>query len=354
MTTIRDVAKRAGVSIAAVSRALNNYPDINADTKARILKVVEELRYYPKASARQLVTQRTHTIGVFYPSFDGQGLRQPFIAHVLDVFKNTMGDYGYDILLFSNTRAPFADFDMLDMVRYRDVDGVLLLGRPDESIHKLAEANVPLVGVDHTAQGVRTASVSSDNRRALHDLVCTLHANGYRDIAFAHGPLNMPVSVERLQGFYSGMGRMGLDIHPEWIVNGTFHFEGGERAAEQILASRKPPEIVVCASDGSAIGMMQRLIRAGLTIPNDIGVTGFDDVDACAYVYPQLTTIRQNKDLMGRTAAQVMVQLIDNKDGAPIHLTLPTELIVRQSTRPLVVAQENPEVLDTVLINSAT
>lgn len=349
MATIKDVAKQAGVSVTAVSRALNNYPDISASTKSRILKVIEELRYYPKASARHLVTQRTHTIGVFYPSFDGPGLRQPFIAHVLDQFKNRMGDAGYDILLFSNTRAPFDHFDLLERVRYRDVDGVLLLGTPDESIRQLVQANVPLVGVDHAAQCARGGSVSSDNRRAIHDLVGVLYDNGYRKLAFVHGPLDLPVSMERLQGFYSGMSVVGLTPRAEWVYNGDFLLEGGERAGIELLRCQDRPDVVVCAADVSAIGVLRSFMKQGIRVPDEISVVGFDDIDAATYVYPQLTTIRQNKDEMAECAARIMVQLIENDNqDIPMHYVLPTELVVRESTRPLYVrpAYFTPRVAD--------
>lgn len=336
MATIKDVAKQAGVSVTAVSRALNNYPDISATTKKRILQVVEELRYFPKASARHLVTQRTHTIGVFYPSLDGAGLRQPFIAHVLDRFKNKMGQHGYDILIFSSTQTPFAHFDMLERVRYRDVDGVLLLGSPDDSIQQLAQANVPLVGVDHAAQCNRGGSVSSDNRRALHDLVCVLYDNGYRKMAFVHGPMDFPVSMERLQGYYSGLAEVALTTRPEWIVNGEFVLEAGIRAGEELLLCKEQPDIIICSADVSAIGVMQAYMKAGFSIPEDISVTGFDDIDSARYVYPQLTTIRQDKDEMGLHAAQIMLELLQN-DGldVPMHYVLPTDLVVRESTRRL-------------------
>ena len=336
MANIRDVAKQAGVSVTAVSRALNNYPDISAETKSRILKVVEELRYYPKASARHLVTNKSNTIGVFYPIFDGAGLRQPYIGHILNEFKTWVGQQGYDLLLFGNTRAPFDRFNFLDRVKYRDVDGVLLLGSPDEAINQLAEASVPLVGVDHSAQGTRCGSVTSDNRRAVYDLVKVLFDNGYRRFGFAHGPLELPVAMERLQGFYGGMAAVGITPRTEWIVNGTFTMEGGQRAGNEILKCSERPDVLICAADITAIGVMQSLHRAGVAVPAEISVVGFDDIDAASYVYPQLTTIRQNKEEMGRKAAQIMLELINSENGnTPMHYVLPTDLVVRQSTRPL-------------------
>lgn len=344
MATIKDVAQRAGVSVSAVSRALNGYADINPATKARIMQIVEELRYFPKASARHLVTQKSLMIGIHYPSLFGPGLRQPFIAHVLDVFKNYVGMRGYDVVLFCSTSAPFSRrADLADRVNYRDVDGVLLLGPPDEAIDRLAASDTPLVGVDYMTQSRRGGSVNSDNRRAVHDLVLVLFANGYRRFAFAHGPLDLPVSLERLQGFYSGMAAIGLTANPYWIVDGAFTMEGGHKACEQLLGLCELPDVIICSSDGTAIGVLQTLHKAGVKVPEEISVTGFDDIDGAAYVYPQLTTIRQDKDEIGRLAAEMMVQLIDrDHPDVPRYYTLPTQLVVRGSTRPLI---EVPTVL---------
>ncbi len=340
MTNIKDVAKQAGVSVTAVSRALNNYPDISAETKSHILKVVEELRYYPRASARHLVTNRSNTVGVFYPNLDGTGLKQPFIGHILNEFRTWIGEQGYDLLIFGNTQAPFDRFSFFDRVKYRDVDGVLLLGTPDEPIKQEAEASMPLVGVDHPAQGMRCGSVTSDNRRAVYDLVKVLFHNGYRRFGFAHGPLELPVAMERLQGFYGGLTAVGIASHADWIVDGTFTMEGGQKAGDAILQCRERPDVVICSADISAIGVLQSFHRAGVAVPDEISVVGFDDIDAASYVYPQLTTIRQNKQEMGRKAAQIMLKLINNENlNTPMHYVLPTDLVVRQSTRPLMIPQ---------------
>lgn len=336
VATIKDVAKKAGVSVTAVSRALNNYPDINVNTKSRILKIVEELRYYPRASARNLVTRRSQLIGLYYPIINGVGLQQPYIGQILDQFKSCLGEHGYDLLIFSDADAPFAGLTLYDRVMYRDVDGLLILGLPDQSIQHLAEADLPVVGIDHFVQGKRCGSVTSDNRRAVHDLVKVLVGGGYRRLGFAHGPLELPVAMERLQGFYSGLAALGIAPNTDWIVDGDFTMEGGQRAGEEILRNRERPDVLICAADVSAIGAMQTFHRAGVRMPDEMSVVGFDDIDAASFVYPQLTTIRQNKEEIGRKAAEIMMTLIHNeKRDTPMHYVLPTELVVRQSTRPL-------------------
>ncbi len=330
------MAKKAGVSISAVSRALNNYEDINEETKAKILKVVDELHYIPSASARRLVTNKSNVIAVFYPSYDGMGLRQPFIIHLLDVFKIEIGKKGYDLLILSNMKEPFNRYSYLERVRHQDIDGVLLLGAPEEAIDELIAENVPVVGVDHFAVGKKVGSVTSDNRRAIHDLIVLLYHNGYRRVGFVHDDLNFPVVMERLQGFYSGMAEVGLSPESKWIFGGGFSFDGGMNVAESILELDEKPEVMVFSGDISAIGALQVFSKYGVKVPDEISIIGFDDIDAASYVYPKLTTVSQDKDKMGQLAADTLVHLIENKDiNMPLHFVLPTQLIIRDSTRPL-------------------
>lgn len=336
MANIRDVARKAGVSVSAVSRALNDYPDINAETKSRILRIARELHYLPAASAKQLVTKRSHTVGVFYADPEGPGLKHMHIATVLDEFKRAMGTYGFDLMLFANTKAPFDRANMLDRVRHRDVDGVLVLGDPLEDVSELLSSNTPVVGVDYTVAGQRVGSVTSDNRRAMYDMVGRLYRNGYRKMGYITGALTMSVSVERLQGFNSGMAAANLTSNPAWIVPGAFTLDGGRQAAERFVRMDSLPEVILCAADVTAIGVLQVFDREGIRVPQDVSLVGFDDVEAATYVRPQLTTIRQDTHQLGTVAARTLVELIENEDLlTPQHFVLPTEIIVRDSTRPL-------------------
>lgn len=336
MANIRDVARQAGVSVSAVSRALNNYPDINPETKSRILQVARDLHYVPAASAKQLVTKRSNTIGVFYPDPEGPGLKQMYIVSLLDEFKRAMGTYGFDLMLFANTKAPFDQVNMLDRVRHRDVDGVLVLGDPGEGVSELLSSAIPVVGVDYTVGGRRVGSVTSDNRRAMHDLVGRLYRNGYRKFGYVTGALTMSVSVERLQGFNSGMASVNLAPNPAWVISTTFTLEGGRQAAERFIQMDSLPEVIVCAADITAIGVLQVFDREGIRVPQDVSLVGYDDIEAATYVHPQLTTVRQDTHQLGTLAARTLVDLIENEElFTPQHFVLPTQVIVRDSTRPL-------------------
>lgn len=336
MATIKEIAARAGVSVGTVSRALNGYPDVSSATRARIVQLAEELHYYPSAAAQHLVTNRTYTVGVFFSPPEGIGLRHPFVSHVLTAFAAAVGREGYDCLWFSNTKAPFDRWGMIDRVRHRAVDGVLLVGQPRQAAEELMSADIPIVAVDFVAPGRRAASVTSDNRRAMQDLVVDLAEAGYRQIAYLHGPLDLPPALERLQGFYAGMAAAGCEIRPEWIAFSDLTVASGSAAAARILAGDPFPDAIACVSDLVAIGTLQAIRSRGLRVPEDIGVIGFDDIDAASYSTPPLTTIRQQKDDLGRVAAELLTRIIaDPNPPPPEHLVLPTELIVRESTRPL-------------------
>jgi DNA-binding LacI/PurR family transcriptional regulator len=334
VVTIKDVAKRAGVSVTAVSRALNDYPDISPDTKARILKIVRELRYHPSAVARNLVTRRSRTMGVFYSP--GEGLRHPFVGHVMNVFMDCIGDMGYDLMLFANKEQPLDEWGFLERVRHREIDGVLLIGTPLGSVEGLVQSEIPVVGLDFVTSGRMVGSVTSDNRRSIQNLISRLHVAGYRKIGFLHGPLHLPVAMERLQGFYAGMAEIGLPARSEWIFGNGFSFSGGKSAGESLLAMDARPEIMVCSADVSAIGVMQVMQAHGVQIPDQMAVVGFDDIDAATYVSPQLTTIAQDIDAMAMASARMLTELIDGGlDASPRHLVLPTRLVERATTRPL-------------------
>lgn len=336
MATIKEIAARAGVSVGTVSRALNGYPDVSAATRARIIQLAEELHYYPSAAAQHLVTNRTYTVGVFFSPLEGIGLRHPFVSHVLTAFAAAVGREGYDCLWFSNTKAPFDRWGMVDRVRHRAVDGVLLVGQPRQAAEELMSADIPIVAIDFVAAGRRAASVTSDNRRAMQDLVVDLVQAGYTDIAYLHGPLDLPPALERLQGFYAGMAASTREIRPEWVVFSDLTVASGRAATERILAGDHLPAVIACVSDLVAIGALQAIRAGGLRVPEDIGVVGFDDVDAAAYSIPPLTTVRQQKDEMGRVAGRLLTRIIaDPNPPKPEHLVLPTELVVRESTRPL-------------------
>ena len=336
MPTIRDIAARAGVSISSVSRALNDYPDINEETKARILKIAEDMHYWPSATAKTLATQRTHMVGVYFEPEEQTGLSHPFISRVLSVFADAVGEAGYDLLWFVNKRVPFERWTLLDRARHRTVDGLFLVGSPGPVLDLLVQGDIPLVCMDFTANGPRVGTVGSDNRSGMRDLVGHMVTSGYSRLAYLYGPLDRPPAMERLQGFYAACEQHGLGIRPEWVTFGGFSRDSGRRGAQALLEAPERPDAVLAASDEAAFGVLDVLRESGIQVPEDIGVAGFDDIPQAAFAVPALTTVRQDEEGIGRMAARVLAEMMEIDGGGrpsrPHHYVLPTEVMVRATT----------------------
>lgn len=290
-TTIRELAKCSGVSVGTVSRALNGYPDLAPETRARIVRLAAELEYTPAAAARTLATRRSHVVGVFLETGGGHpDLRHPFFHEVVDGLKHALGEGGFDLLLFA-AQPPgsgFADQTYLNRCHHRGVDGVVLMGMDSEDLEarRLARSDVPCVGVD-----VDRGSRSAIQARRL----------AYRD---------------------------------EYVVYGDYYVDSGRDAMEQLLALDEPPTGLVVQSDLMAVGAIGAATAAGLRVPDDLSVVGFDDVSMAPHMRPALTTIHQHKVQLGREAGAALLRRIDSSREQPATVTLPVELIVRDSTAP--------------------
>lgn len=339
--TIRDIALQAGVSVAAVSKVLNDYPDIGAETRQRVLRIVRELRYVPRASAQRLVTGRSQTIGVYYKSMvNGLGLRQPFVAQLLNAVKEHMTLLGYDMLLFGDSSSPHYQWELLDRAQHREIDGLMLLGTLEEDMSEILKGELPIVGLDVITTGPRAGFVISDNEGGMVDAVHRAVAAGYKRIGLFYGPLELPAARDRARGFYRGMRESGMPICNRWIVYGGFDFASGTRAAGRLMEQSDLPEVILCTADISAIGAMRTFQEAGLSIPKDVAIVGFDDIDAASYVYPSLTTVAQDTERIGQAATDLLMRLMNSPVGSmrdsARRVQVPTTFVARQSTRNMV------------------
>jgi LacI family transcriptional regulator len=338
-TTIRELARRSGVSIGTVSRALNGYADVNPDTRERIVRLAEELDYTPSASARTLVTQRSHVVGVFLDTGEGHpDLQHPFFHEVLAGIQETAGAAGYDLLLFA-TEQPgngYGRHSYVKRCRHHNVDGVVLMGvdHSDDEVRRLATSTIPCVGVDVELDGEATGFVASDNVQGGELAVEHLAAQGHKRIATIHGPVDTRPGIDRLRGYRNGLQRAGLAFRDEYVAAGDFYVESGEQAARALLALPERPTAIVAASDLMAAGALRAAAAAGLGVPQDVSIIGFDDILLAAHLQPGLTTLRQDKAGLGAAAARWLLARVD-QDGEPEHATtLPVELIVRGTTAP--------------------
>lgn len=329
VTTIRDVAERSGVSVATVSRVFNDYPDVSETTRARVLAAARELEYAPSAAARTLVGQRSQLIGVgLFTGAEHPDIEHPFFQDVLVGLKHGVGARGYDVLLFA-TEQPGA---YLRRARHHRVDGVVLWGvdRNDPELPALVEAGIPLVTVDLVVEGPHATWVSSDSAEGARLAVRHLHALGHARIATIAGLPETKPGGDRLRGYREAAAALGLQAVER---AGDFYAESGEAAMRELLALREPPTAVFAASDLMALGAIRAVAAAGLRVPEDVSVVGFDDIAAASLGHPPLTTIRHDKVGLGLAAAAALVDEIERPtDAAPPPVTLPVELVVRAST----------------------
>jgi LacI family transcriptional regulator len=337
--TIRELARLSGVSIGTVSRALNGYEDVRPETRERIMRLAAELDYTPSASARSLVTQRSHVLGVFLDTGEGHpDLQHPFFHEVLAGVKKTAGAAGFDLLLFASEQpgGGYGHHTYVKRCRHHNVGGVVIMGveHDEEEVRRLCASTIPCVGVDVELRGGAAACVMSDNVEGGEAAVRHLAALGHRLIATIHGPVDTRPGRDRLRGYRRGLEAAGLAFRDEYVLAGDFYVESGERMAARLLDLPEPPTAIAAASDLMAVGVIRAAAARGLSVPGDLSVVGFDDIMVAAHLQPGLTTLRQEKTGLGGAAAQALLDRIAGVADPPAVVTLPVELVVRGSTAP--------------------
>jgi LacI family transcriptional regulator, galactose operon repressor len=337
-TTIRELARLSGVSVGTVSRALNGYADVSPETRERVVRLAQELDYTPAAAARTLVMERSHVTGVFLETGEGHpDVQHPFFHEVLGGLKQTLGAAGYDLLLFASEQPGngYGPHSYLKRVRHHRVDGVVLMGidPEDGELGRLLRSDVPCVGVDMDLAGPHNCSVMSDNIAAAADAVRHLADLGHRRIATITGLLGTCPGRDRLRGYREEVQRLGLAYRDDYVFYGDYYVESGTEGMRRLLALPEPPTAVFCASDLMAVGAMGVLADAGLRVPQDMAVVGFDDVWVAAHTQPPLTTLRQDKQGLGAAAAELLLERLEGDGDAQAAVTLPVELVVRGSTQ---------------------
>jgi LacI family transcriptional regulator len=333
-TTIKELARRSGVSVGTVSRALNGYDDVSPATRERIMRLAEELDYRPAAAARTLVTQRSHVIGVFLDTGEGHpDLQHPFFHEVLVGLKDQLGGEGYDLLLFASQ--PKGGY--LGRCRQHHVDGAVVMGiEPDDpELRRLARSDVPCVGVDVEISGKATTYVMSDNVLGARAATAHLTQLGHKRIATICGLLDTRPGLDRLRGYREALAEAGLAYRDEYVRNGDFYVESGHREAAALLDLPEPPTAIVAGSDLMAVGALQAAAARGVRVPEDLSIVGFDDIMLAAHLRPGLTTVRQDKAGLGAAAGRSVLSLLGgDADQEPAATTLDVELVVRGTTGP--------------------
>ncbi|WP_170116097.1 ribose operon transcriptional repressor RbsR [Brenneria roseae] len=331
MATMKDVARLAGVSTSTVSHVINNNRFVSDAIREKVMKAVEELNYAPSALARSLKINQTRTIGMLLTASNN-----PFYAEVVRGVERCCYERGYSLIL-CNTEGDWARMSRnLETLLQKRVDGVLLMctenHRPSpEMVSRYP--SIPMVMMDWAPfEGV--IDVIKDNSLLGGEMATNyLISRGYRKIACIAGPQDKTSAYNRLEGYRQAMKHAGLSVPDEYEIFGDFEFETGYRAMQRLLTLEEKPEAVFTCNDAMAVGVYRALYQAGLSIPEDVAVIGYDDIELARYISPPLTTIHQPKDELGELAVDTLLYRLEHPDTEPNVLVLTPELMVRESVR---------------------
>lgn len=329
---IAELARRGGVSIATVSRALNGRPEVSAATRQRIMALADEFGYTPNASARALARRRSGLVGLLWDTdYRSGGQQHPFLQDLLVGLKHALSERGESLILLP-IAGPEDPAGYVRAARAHDLAGVVLMGVDQHApqVRALLEAPIGCVALDLCVSGPHARTVSSDNRAGAATAVHHLHRLGHRRIATITGPLDMWPAAERLAGYRATLERLGLAERDGYVACGDFFPDSGRDAMKRLLALPEPPTAVFVAGDAMAIAAMRAVVDAGRSVPGDVAVVGFDDIEAAALVRPSLTTVAQDYHRFGIEAARILAELSAGSAGPDVTV-LPTMLVVRES-----------------------
>jgi LacI family transcriptional regulator len=330
VTRLADVAARAGVSTATISRVINSSGYVSEDLRERVLKAVAELNYSPNGVARSMSQRRTLTLGLVVPD-----ISNPFFTAVARGAEDVGQKSGYSLVLCNTDRDLDKERGYLSVLREKRVDGVMLIiaGAEITHVQQVLDAGMNLVLVDRASPALKAPSVLADNQSGVYEATKYLLSLGHHRIAVVTGPAVVNNAVERLHGYEQALEEAGLPIDQALVIPGNFTYDGGRKAGYELLDLLHPPTAVISLNNGMTTGLLMALRERGTRIPVDISVIGFDDLPYFQLLEHPLTAVSQPMYEMGRRACELLLELIGGgiEDPALHHVRLPTRLILRDS-----------------------
>ena len=331
MTNIRAVSKAAGVSVATVSRALQKPEVVTKETREKVIKAAKEVGYKPNMMARNFRSKKSYSIMVLVPD-----ISNPFFSMVIGGIQKAAKAKGYNILLGNTMGDKDTERELANLLHTNQADGIIQLSSrfPLAAEEAKGDQLLPIVNCCECVDDDSMPTVALDNDGASRAMTEHLISEGHTRIGVITGPSESPLTKTRLRGYEMALVNAGLEIDQELHIEGDYTLEAGCKAATTLLKNSNRPSAIVCFNDEMAIGAMRCVKAAGLRVPEDVSVTGFDDLSFAAYTDPPLTTIAQPTEAFGTEAIALLVDIIEGKSEKQ-HLTLPFELVVRESAGKL-------------------
>lgn len=326
MVTIKDVANEAGVSVATVSRTLNDVDRVSPEVRERVAAAAESLSYRPNAVARSLRARNTRTLGLVIPN-----VRNPFFTEMARAVEDAARERGYSLVVGNTDESPEKEAEYLDVLLEKRVDGLIVSPARSSSTHleEIVRDGVPVVFLDRFVRGIEAPVVRADGRRAVDDLVYHLVEFGHEKLAIISGPPETVPGRERLDAFLIGAEERKVPVSEERVKIGDFRRGSGFKAMRELLDRDEPPTAVFAANNLMALGALQALKRAEMKIPGDISFASFDDVSWFELVEPPITAIAQPVRELGLAAAEMLPALVAGEDVESV--VLEADLVVRGS-----------------------
>lgn len=337
MASIKDIAEKCGLSVSTVSKALNSYSDVSKSTRQKVIKVAEDCGYFPNSFARALKVNSTHNLGVLFTDEAQSGLKQEYFAAVLDAFKVEAEKHSYDITFINhNMNIRNHPMTFLEHCKYRNFDGVCIacVEFQQPEVLELISSSIPIVTIDHVFNN-RT-SINSANVAGMNDLVNYIFGMGHRKIAYIHGKKSA-VTEQRITSFCRTLRDFGIEVPPEYLALSAYRdIQTTKKCVNSLLKLPNPPTCIIMPDDYAALGGIEAIESAGLKIPEDISIAGYDGIPLSQMLKPQLTTLEQDTEKMGCEAARRLIEQIESPlTTITENVTVKGKLIEGKSVRNL-------------------
>ncbi len=336
MATILELSERCGVSVSTVSKALNGYSDISDKTRELVIRTANEIGYFPNANARALKLKKTYNIGVLFATFSSLGLRNDYFAHILSAFREEASQCGYDIT-FIEHHVGRRKMTYLEHCQYRHFDGVCIVCAEYENdeVIKLAESDLPIVTIDHAFQ--KAYSIISDNYGGMKQLANYIVRQGHKKVAMIHGYKTL-VTRNRIDGFLDAMQDNQISVPGEYIVEGLYRNQAvAEELTANLLKLKQQPTCIIAPDDQSAVGVINAIRKSGLQVVKDISVAGYDGLESQQMAGVKLTSVKQERDNIGREAARKLIYMIEHsQEKSQDTVFMKQTLIIGNSVKKII------------------